>query len=201
MVPGLLPHQPSDDWEWYYLMQHYGLPTRLLDWTESPLAALYFALDGAGTTATPCVWLLDALALNALSGEDAILTPTWAGHPVDNWLPNKCQKGTAPCTISAAPLSLLTHNRFPLAVFPKRHNPRIIAQRGTFTVHGVEEQPINRLGLKRKDGSDGVLQINIDPSARLRIIDELWGLGISKTVIYPEPQSLADDLKRMYGVA
>jgi len=42
-----LSYRPKDDWEYLALAQHYGLPTRLMDWTWNPLIAAFFAVTGS----------------------------------------------------------------------------------------------------------------------------------------------------------
>jgi hypothetical protein len=132
-----LQHVPDNDLEWLFVMQHYGAPTRLLDWTESYLAALFFAVEDTSSAADAGVWVLNPWKLNSqvlhLQSVPVATDPAFESYQLGD-----------PSDITRKVEAIM-----PAAIRPGRSTPRILAQRGAFTIHGSREAGLWRLRSRR----------------------------------------------------
>ena len=171
-----------------FLARHYGLPTRLLDWTVNPLFALYFACcESARTDAI--IWAivkcpdsvnLDALELAGKAREEEILL----GSYDKDWASAKHSE--KPPLVSVK------------IVEPLYNSSRILAQDGAFTLHSNPAKPLEDC-VERKFPDD-LLDVSILAKWRIaakrkrEIIRQLSGLGITHRSIYPDLDGIARSL-------
>lgn len=175
----LIEMAPRVTFDWLFLMQHYGVPTRLLDWSESPLVGLYFAVESMNDDGA--LWLLRPSELN----KNAHIN----NRDEDGYIPSFEDEELQSYSVES-----LGQNRriqlLPVATIATRNNPRIQAQLGVFTIHHHENIPIEAVG-----DCSHVIKYVIPKSAKALISKQLKLLGYSRFQLFPELASVGEIIK------
>jgi hypothetical protein len=158
---------------WLCLMQHFGLPTRLLDWTESPLAALFFGVSHVRGAKPAVVWMLSPGNLNrAIGVPNAVILGHAATRPL----------------IEAAFLATEPSDRV-VAVVGQDVDLRMSLQHSVFTLHG-DATPLD----ERERSYEFLSKLVIPAASRRELARDLDMLGIRRSTLFPDIENLAREL-------
>ncbi|MGH7475340.1 MAG: FRG domain-containing protein [Longimicrobiales bacterium] len=177
-------------WNWLALAQHHGLPTRLLDWTYSPLVALHFAtselehfeVDGE-------VWLVDYSRTNRVLPGALRQLLEREGSDV---FTGEMLSGVAR---SLHALQALADEAFVLFLEPPSLNDRIVNQSALFSLMST---PAARLDEWLDAHSDAYRRVIVPASLKWEVRDKLDQANVSERVLFPGLDGLSAWLRRYY---
>lgn len=179
------PKSSFAKWRILTWLQHYGTPTRLLDWTEDSLVALWFAINAR---------------LSQIEGGDSsknTVATVWIVKTSEaQWLKlTDSEDCLAPNSIS--------DSKF---VRPPEIDARVVAQRSVFSAHRLPRSNLDCVqGLwpdwssKLKSGE--MIALSCDDSILSKLFASLKNEGVTRRSIYPDLDDVSNDLNRKYLTA
>lgn len=196
-------HIDNDDLSCLSILQHYGAPTRLLDWSYSPYISTYFAVSNKFDK-DAVLYALDLEYISRLN-------------------PNKIQEYYSASGKQSKEISIMLFGRFYadqkarsdkkgdtfteeiilVGYEPSKKNIRLARQQGLFLVSSKidvnYEEVISSYGIgngKSTDGKENVaLKFRIDRKIKLDIMKNLQLMNISSEILFPEMEGYCKGLK------
>ena len=175
--------------EWWALMQHYGAPTRLLDWTHSYFVALFFALeDIENRNKQSAVWAIDADWLREKYKENLELTATLTNDPHMSRIATFKQFNDKPIILRLNPFLL---------------HERLSVQQGRFLIPGKVPVSFSD-NLIEFAGGKNILKKYIykiiipkDQELRKNRLEDLFRMNISRASLFPDLEGYARSLRTL----
>ncbi len=189
------PHvgsDPANDWEQLVTAQHHGVPTRLLDWTYSPLIAAFFATRPSddGAEMDRVVWRLDWQSVHrafelpslALSSQDLDRLFGETGHFTPWALMSRGASGRP----------------FALLLEPPSIDQRIVSQAAAFTLCTDTSRSFD--AFLEEHGLGGTLTRFVIPADRVALVrDQLDLVGVDERRLFPDLDGVAAAIRRYYA--
>jgi len=204
-------------------MQHYSLPTRLLDLTANPLAALFFAVnENLDKDAEVLIFKVPKKEVKYYDSDTVSILTNLAKRPEDFEIQSIKGQGKEEFNKQKqiayllheikeekpyfAPVIVESDLESVVCVKPKLDNPRIIRQDGAFFVFGIDgnktkparvpdSYQFSTEDINSLNYSSEPYQLIINKSGKNKILGQLATLGINEATMFPEIDSVSKYIK------
>ncbi len=186
------PQLHTSQWELLVSAQHHGVPTRLLDWTFSPLIAAHFATLRGEAGCDRVVWRLNWLALHEHFGLKPL---AFLVSDLDEALRKHDYNSIWDLFNSREP-----GKTFVCMLEPPALDARIMAQSAAFTLSSIKTKSLDQI-LQENELTECLTKFIIPSAAVDFIRDQLDLCGIDERKIFPDLGGVAAEIARYYSVS